>query len=125
MALILLHFVILQLQSTMDLKHSSVLNCHLSRISDKANCGGNLIGEGELHEIRSGEKAFRPSSNNKPQASSLCVPAGNVETSDVCFRQHSMEYSCTFELRISLIVETSCCFLYVRYHSAIQAPMGV
>lgn len=85
MALILLHFLILRLQSTMDLKHSSELNCHLTRISDKANCGGNLIGEGELHESGTGEKAFRPSSNNKQQASSLCLPAGNLETSDVCF----------------------------------------
>ncbi|XP_058208420.1 uncharacterized protein LOC131321424 isoform X1 [Rhododendron vialii] len=88
------------LQSTMDLKHSSELNCHLSRISDKANCGGNLIGEGELHEIRSAEKAFRPSSNNKQQASSLCVPAGNVETSDVPLGNTSA-YGCLGTLSIS------------------------
>lgn len=87
----------------MDLKHSSELNCHLTRISDKAYSGGNPIGDGELHEVRSGEKAFRASSNNKQQASSLHVPAGNLEISEVCFSQLSMEYSCTFDL--SLIIE--------------------
>lgn len=117
--------MILLLQSTVALKHSSELNCHLTRISDKAYGGGNPIGDGALHEVRSGKKAFRAPSNNKQQASSLRVPAGNLEISDVCFSQLSMEYSCTFDLSVSLIIERLLVLLYVRYHSTIQASMNV
>ena len=83
-------FLILPLQSTVELKHSSELNFHLTQISDKATYGKNLTVGSKLPEVRSSEKANKPISNAKHLAGSLCVPASVMGTSDVCFRQSLM-----------------------------------
>ncbi|KAL7228845.1 hypothetical protein ACSBR2_007518 [Camellia fascicularis] len=76
--------------STVESKHGSELNCYRTRISNKATCGHNLTVGSELHEVRSGEDACKPTSNNTNQACPVHVPDGNLETSDVSLNNASL-----------------------------------